>query len=289
MEVIKKYSQVDKDNDAVHFRISKIEDYYSERAGEPDSPHKHDYYTILLLNEGKGIHNIDFESYKLKRNQLYFISPGQVHQVIEKEQSFGYTIVFSEEFLLKNNFNPCFIMELDLFNNHGEKPMFHVKKKQKKALNTLCNQMLEDYTIKDKHFEQSLGAYLKIFLIQCHNFKFSEQKTRVVNEAESSIVTNFVGLVEQHYSQWHGASEYANALNITVDHLNRKVKPITGKTTKQFIHSRLEIAAKRMLYFTDLSNKEISFSLGFQEPSNFSAFFKKQTGISPSEFKRKIA
>jgi len=60
-----------------------------------------------------------------------------------------------------------------------------------------------------------------------------------------------------------------------------------GKTAKEYIQSRIIVGAKRMLYFSDSSIKEIAFELGFQEPSNFNAFFKKCTGLSPGEFRNK--
>ena len=92
-------------------------------------------------------------------------------------------------------------------------------------------------------------------------------------------------LVEANYQNWHASSQYAEALHITPDHLNRTVKSLIGKTAKEYIQSRITVAAKRMLYFSDQSNKEIGYALGFSEPGNFSAFFKKCTGQSPSDFK----
>ena len=92
--------------------------------------------------------------------------------------------------------------------------------------------------------------------------------------------------METHYKTWHATSQYANELNITPDHLNRSIKSLIGKTAKEYIQARITIAAKRMLYFSDLSTKEIAYDLGFSEPANFSNFFKKCTGISPSEFKK---
>ncbi|MEN8958192.1 MAG: helix-turn-helix domain-containing protein [Flavobacteriales bacterium] len=59
-----------------------------------------------------------------------------------------------------------------------------------------------------------------------------------------------------------------------------------GKTAKDYIQARIITEAKRLLYFTNLSNKEIGYELGFNEPANFSAFFKKNTEVSPSKFKK---
>ncbi|WP_205127756.1 helix-turn-helix domain-containing protein [Okeania hirsuta] len=83
-------------------------------------------------------------------------------------------------------------------------------------------------------------------------------------------------LVEEKYKEWHASSsQYAEALHISPDYLNRSIKSLIGKTAKEYIQSRITTAAKRMLYFSELSNKEIGFELGFSEPANFSAFFQK--------------
>jgi AraC-like DNA-binding protein len=65
------------------------------------------------------------------------------------------------------------------------------------------------------------------------------------------------------------------------------VKSKLGKTTKEYIQSRILTEAKRLLYFSPLTTKEIAYELGFNEAANFSAFFKKQTSISPTVFKEK--
>ena len=86
---------------------------------------------------------------------------------------------------------------------------------------------------------------------------------------------------------WHSTSEYANELHITSDHLNRTVKLLIGKGAKEYIQDRVMVEARRMLLFSELSAKEIGFALGFEEASNFSAFFSKHAAISPSAFRQK--
>ena len=98
-------------------------------------------------------------------------------------------------------------------------------------------------------------------------------------------VKGFYNVVKD-YKKEHSTSYYANALYITPDHLNRTFKSKTGTTAKDYIQSRIITEAKRLLYFSDLANKEIAYELGFNEPGNFSAFFKKHTQLSPSNFKK---
>ena len=104
---------------------------------------------------------------------------------------------------------------------------------------------------------------------------------------ENYIITEFKKQVNEFYKTEHSIIYYANQLHVTPDHLNRIIKSTIGKTAKEYIQSRIITEAKRLLYFSKLFNKEIGFELSFNEPANFSAFFKKRTGLSPSNFQKK--
>ena len=59
-----------------------MEDIYVKRSGQTDEPHRHNYFTVLIIKQAKGLHKIDFNSYELAQQQIFFVAPGQVHQVI---------------------------------------------------------------------------------------------------------------------------------------------------------------------------------------------------------------
>ena len=84
------------------------------------------------------------------------------------------------------------------------------------------------------------------------------------------------------------AHEFAKQLCIHTNHLNRALKQITGKTTTQWIAERITKEAKSLLQFSNWNISEISYCLGFENSSNFIIFFRKQTGSSPSQFRRNI-
>jgi len=287
MHQIKTYTRVDHSQDEISFRISRTEDIYEERGGKRDEPHRHDFFTLLLLKQAKGKHVVDFTDFPLAANQVYFISPGQVHQVLEEEKTYGFAVLFSSQFLAENNIPLQFIEDLSLFNNYGYAPPLDINPEESEILSQYCEEMFKFYRSDLKFKEQAISSYLKLFMIQCNNLCTLQSDHPQKLEAGHMILRNFKQLVDARHSTWHQTSEYADALSVTPDHLNRVVKSLVGKTAKEFIQSRILLSAKRMIYFTDLTAKEIGFQLGFSEPANFSAFFKKQTGDSPSNFRNK--
>lgn len=288
MKPIHTYSQVNKTDPVKTFGISRMEDIYAKHKGKPDLPHRHDYYTILLVQEARGKHVIDFLTYTLAEKQAYFISPGQVHQLHEAQASQGFSMVFSSDFLVKNNIPFSFIENLNLFRDYGESPPLNLKENQLQTLGGYCEEIYRYYESQEKFKYRAIAALLELFLIHCNNICQLPFDNTHMLDAGNSILRSFKALVEQRFKSWHTSSAYAAHLSITPDHLNRTIKSLIGKTAKEYIQSRITIAAKRMLYFSALSTKEIAYELGFSEPANFSAFFKKCTGYSPSQFKKQI-
>lgn len=286
MENFKIYQDVNIQKSNLNFGISRMEDIYVKRNGEMDEPHRHNYYTVLVIVEAKGFHKIDFTTYELKNHQIFFVAPGQIHQVIESKKSVGFSLVFSEEFLIENSIPISFIENLHLFNNYGFSPPLEPKEKQ---FNKIIDLMEQIYTlnISDSKMKYlSIGSYLKLLLIECNNICDIHPMDAENDSRSNSIVKSFREEVDKHYKVEHSTKFYADQLFITPDHLNRVIKSKIGKSAKEYIQTRIITEAKRLLYFTDLTSREIGYELGFSEPANFSAFFKNMEGYPPSKFKK---
>ena len=283
---IKNYQNIQPNNDALTFSIKRMEDLYDKFGGQPDEPHRHSYFTVLLIQTAKGKHIIDFNEFDLAAFQVYFISPEQVHQLLETEKSFGFALTFSPQFMIENGIENCFIEDLHLFQDFGFSPPLELSETEFIALNNLALQIEQTIQNNGKFKYQAVGALLKLFLINCNNSCSLSQEENTQNvQASVVLLRNFKELLNQNYKNWHKVNEYAAALHITSDYLNVAVKSLTGKSVKEHIQSRILTAAKRLLRFSDLTNKLIAYELGFSEPANFSQFFKKCTGISPTKFK----
>ena len=252
MDELKTYQQVNLEDESLSFGISKMEEISERLNKEPDEPHRHDFFTVIFTQEAKGKHIIDFNEYNLGANQVYFIAPGQVHQVIEERASVGFGVVFSNQFLVENNIPLSFIGDLNLFNHFGNTPPLKISGKFKTQI---FNYLEDIYTIHhsaQRFKEHSIGALLKLVLVLCNNVCSRD----VVNESKGShILREFKALVDLNYKSCHSTSQYASELNISPDHLNRVVKSQTGKKAKEHIQSRIVVGAKRLLFFSKLSNK----------------------------------
>ena len=285
MDTIKTYQSVRSDNALHEFRWTNMQDIYQERQGATDAPHRHSYYTILMVRQGQGQHWMDFEAHPLGERQLYFITPGQVHQLVEEAPTEGVALVFSSNFLAQTKISQAFVDDLQLFRHTPQHAPLMLEDAVFEPLWTDCLRMGQYYNSAQKYRMMAIGALLKLLLIECQaHCTLPEEYPRQL-EGARGLVQQFRALVDQHYAQWHHVSAYAQALHVTPDHLNRTLKQLLGKTAKNYLQDRLVVAAKRLLFFTAASAKEIGYELGFSEPANFSAFFKRCTGQSPTQFR----
>jgi AraC-like DNA-binding protein len=149
--------------------------------------------------------------------------------------------------------------------------------------------MLDAFSSDNPMRMETIGAYLKLFLIECNNhcsLKLTGNSQKI--EVEKSIVKSFKELVESHFHEWHQVQDYASALNVTPGYLNEVIRESLHLSAKEYIQSRLVLEAKRISLYTKKSGKEIGYDLGFEDPSHFSKFFKLQTGQSLAEFKASL-
>lgn len=280
----KTYAFVNHNNKQVSFGIQAMQNTFKPNRYNA-APHRHNFYTILLIKKGQGTHLIDFNTYTLGQHQVFFIAPGQVHQLIEKAPTNGYAITFSSGFLDLSGIDLSFFEAINLFNTYGNSPPLKLANKTFDLLENYAKEMLTYFKTPNNYAPIALGALLQLFLLRCHDQCDLKKLDTQTQESGANLLKAYKELINKNFKIWHQTRLYANALFITPDHLNRVVKSLTGQTAKQHLQSKLITEAKRLLFYTNQSLKEIAFTLGFKEPNNFSAYFKNCTGMSPKQFK----
>ncbi|TRZ41427.1 helix-turn-helix domain-containing protein [Robertkochia solimangrovi] len=268
------------------FNIERIQDNPAHESPRKFDFHSHDYYVIQILTKGSGTHTIDFRSYDMNPGSVFFLNPGQPHQVTETSPNEGFIISFNYEFLARSNISLNFIHDINLFRPFGESPPLHPGSDNFDKILAYCMEIESCFERSDDFRYEALGAYLRLLLISC-NASCDIRELPPEDLADNAVETirNFRALVEKQFRDWHRASQYADALYISVNYLNKLVKTYLGTSTKDYIQDRIILEVKRSLINSGQTAKEIAYDLGYKEPSHLSNAFKKCTGISLSDFR----
>ena len=256
---------------------------------ETEQPHRHAYYEICIFINGAGSHMIDFKTFPIRGNSIHFLTPGQVHLISRDENYHGFLLVFSREFYSLGLQDEDPLMTLPFFNNNTSEPILNLKEEEFAELLDIIDHLRNDYKRDSEIREDVLRSYLHIFLLKCRYFFNRNYFDKdIIKDPTFLLVNKFRKLVEQNFKEVHLVKEYADLLHETPSHLNKIVKLITGLNASEFIIKRIVLEAKRLLIYTDLSNKEISFKMNYDDPSYFSRLFRKKVGTSPSVFRAQM-
>jgi AraC family transcriptional regulator, transcriptional activator of pobA len=269
--------------------IKKVEGM-SETMIEPETiPHRHNYYSVIWPLEGSGRHIIDFREYPIVPGPVFFVSPKQVHQVLIDEPLTAYIIMFTIDFLERNSIRSDFISNIRLFQNIDETPPLNLDPGTAATLRMFADRMYSAFTSQSDMYLETIGAYLKLFLIECNGQCSVMPGSNLQSmEVSKTLVRNFRELVDERFRHDHQVKDYADALNVSPNYLNEVIRSSMDVPAKEFIQSRIILEAKRMATFTDKAGKEIGFELGFDDPSHFSKFFKTNAGLSLQEFRESL-
>ncbi|MEM8898929.1 MAG: AraC family transcriptional regulator [Bacteroidota bacterium] len=271
------------------FSIKSMEQIEIDRATDTEAhkPHSHDFYTIIWILKGKGTHTIDFQEYEVSDGQLYFLHPGQVHQ-LEVEEVQGYVCMFTLDFMCATGVRDSFLTELHLFDQSEESAPLLMPKNEEKTFSSLIGMMESATKENEAESAEIISSSLKLFLLMARKIQKQQQPEPSSPTEDSRIIRAFKKLVEERFYEWHKVQEYADQLGITANYLKDLVKTDLEVSAKQYIQNRIILEAKRKIHFSDMNAKEIGFALGFQDPAHFSKFFKQGTGMSLTAFREEI-
>lgn len=250
-------------------------------------PHVHTFYEIIWFQTDGGFHTVDFRRYNIVRNTLLFISPGQVHFFDNPMQSRGVIIRFCTDTMSGADRTEDIFIKYNMFNTFDGEPLYTVSDATAEALDGIVGRMREETGHSDAFGHQDiLMAYLKIFIITVNRHSTQAMAHRLDEWRPSHrLFVMFRKMVEERMTSMHTVKEYAGKLNVSTKTLSNSVIECTGKTPLAFINGRMALEAKRLLRYSNMTGKEVAYHLGFDDPSYFVKFFKRETGFLPSEFK----
>lgn len=264
----------------------QIEVFDANRHFEVEYPHCHDFFEVLFLTQGSGVHIIDNNSYDIKPPCIFFLSPGQAHKLELSEDVAGYIFLFTGEFYLLDKSNQNKLLEYPFFFNvKQDNPPLLIKDQSDQAfLESLFKKGCEEMNQPDQGSYELSHALLELILCSCERF-YPPEHLEGVKQKGHVLVKRFRELIEEKYHLNLSIKEYADSLNVSENHLTHLVKERTSKTSKELIKEKQIIEIKRLLKYSDYSITQIADYLNFKDQSYFTKFFKKSEGLTPLDYR----
>ena len=269
----------------LNFKIERIS--HANRYN-PLRVHRHDYFEIFVFEEGGGYHLLDFEQVPILSRQIHFVTPGQVHQIQRSPDSSGFVMLFTEAFFHLNHDRSDFLFQLPFFYQKTGYPTVTLSLDEFHDCLQIVNKMQMVFKGKSSQKKSILQSYLNIFLCNCLDSYERQSPVLVQKSPNLALFQQFQLAVEQTFRAVHEVAAYADNLAVSPRQLNEVCKKYAGHSAVEFIHRRLALEAKRMLYYSVAPISEIGFELGFEDPAHFSRFVRKCTGRSPSEWRKDL-
>lgn len=256
------------------------------------SPNRRDFYKILFITKGIGVFTVGVNTYYIENPTILFIHPNEIISWKNlSDHSGGYYCLFKKRYIEQFPSLKSIIERYPLFNN-AAKSVVRLDKDTTKVIDELFAKMHQGAIKGDDYYEDSLQAYIQLMVVEtmkAANFP----KPDAINE-EMRHVYHFFQLLEEeaaniNYSQplrIKTAKEFASELAIHPNHLNAVLKKHTGQNVSTHIRTRILDESKTLLVQTDWPLQDIGFAIGFADQPNFTQFFKKNTGITPNEFRK---
>ncbi|GAA5578483.1 HTH-type transcriptional activator RhaS [Porphyromonas gingivalis] len=252
-------------------------DFLWEEASLTNRIHRVDFYHLIWVEEGELYLMIDFEELCLRNSEAVLIAPGQVCRFNLQSHPKAYSVIFVPEFLGEATSDSQLLHQILRTDPTGGK----IISLQSLPISNLIQQLIRELACNSK------DEYQLVVVRSCLRILLAEVARRLPKEVgySNELARRFFDEVERRHHQWYNVKDYLPLLSTQEKLLTQSVRLAVGMTPKTYIDHRRVLEIKRLLAYSSLSVKEIAFSLGFEEPTNFNKFFRKHAGITPNEFR----
>jgi AraC family transcriptional activator of pobA len=275
------HSAADEPRSAESFSIREVKDLF-HGADLVQELHRHDFFYVLALQKGSGLHEIDFIPYEVCDHCIFFMRPGQVHQLMLKAGSTGFLMVFKTDY-----YHPD-----DHFLNQplrvaSHKNLCHMEADRFTRVLELLENISREYKSRQQGYHDVIKANLGILFIELiRQHRGNSDTPKSESDYTQERFEKFSALLETHITTHKQVSQYAEMLNLTPYQLNAITKKTLGKTGSELINGQIILEAKRYLRATTNQINQIAYHLGYEDASYFIRFFKKHCGHTPDAFRK---
>ena len=262
---------------------------------------RHEFYAIAIKADGDGkVITGKFTDFP-EGTSLFFNTPFQLLSWNIVPNWKGYYIMFSQEFVTRSNVLTQ-ILDMFPFLKMEQSVPFNIPSNQIRSILSIYETIWKEYHGNAADKFQIIEAQVYLLLVMVKRLFETQVDSEVAKQnlkaADLKLLSRYQTLIQtsfypdtalETYANLHSTSYYAQKLSVHPNHLNAVVKRITGLTALNHIHQHLLSLSKSYLAQTSLTVKEIAYLLYFDSPNNFSAFFKRNTGHTPLQYRQSVS
>jgi AraC family transcriptional activator of pobA len=249
-------------------------------AKEVERSHRDNGYVFILQEEGTTCIEIDFQEHRIAAPAVIFINPNQVHRVMGFEDATTCSWIMTPE-----NLRPEFLELLESLTPVNALALDAETLSVIAETASLCIRFAERKH--EKLFDPILKESCNTLVVLVVSQYLAFAKATGHSSRFEMVTKAFKSLLENSFTTVKSPQAYAKCLNVSTPYLNECVKSATGCPVSGHIQQRVILEAKRLLYHSDKSIKEIAVELGYDDYSYFTRLFTKVTGMTPIAFRSK--
>lgn len=252
-------------------------------------PCRIDAFIIGVGTEGETSVSFNLHEFRLKKDSMFIFTPKNILQVNSQQYFKADVIAISPDFMRRINIDIKNMMPL--FLKFVENPALTLTPEESRSMRGMIAQIERETRGPETHFSFDIVSGLiaatiyKIGDIMYHYLaEHPEEQNNSHNRAEEYF-KQFTHLLGEHFREERSVGFYARQLCITPKYLTTLIKRISGQSVSEWIDNYVILEAKTLLKYSTMSIQEIAYYLNFPNQSFFGSYFKRNTGMSPSQYK----
>ncbi len=246
---------------------------------------------IGVGTEGETSLTSNLQEFRLKKDSLFIFSPKHILQVQSNNRFKAHLIVIAPDFLKRINIDTKRMMPL--FLQFGSLPCMELTHAESQSLRSFISMVEQELKGSETDFSSEIiggliaATIYKVGDILTHYLTEHPEVDSPIHNRAEEYFRQFTELLGEHYKHERSVGFYARQLCITPKYLTTLNKRISGKSVSEWIDNYVILEAKTLLKYSNMSVQEIAYYLNFPNQSFFGSYFKRNAGMSPSQYKAK--
>lgn len=246
---------------------------------------------IGVGTEGETSLTSNLQEFRLKKDSLFIFSPKHILQVQSNNRFKAHLIVIAPDFLKRINIDTKRMMPL--FLQFGSLPCMELTHAESQSLRSFISMVEQELKGSETDFSSEIiggliaATIYKVGDILTHYLTEHPEVDSPIHNRAEEYFRQFTELLGEHYKHERSVGFYARQLCITPKYLTTLIKRISSKSVSEWIDNYVILEAKTLLKYSNMSVQEIAYYLNFPNQSFFGSYFKRNAGMSPSQYKAK--